>query len=69
MAEKTLEQQLQSALEEAELTLEQLHLAHEELEMYFFKSQDLKAELNRVKIYTKSLQVAEAKSQEAAGRI
>ena len=41
-----LEQQLQAAREEAELTLEQLHLVQEELEVYFLKAQDLEEQLN-----------------------
>ena len=40
-----LEQQLQAAREEAELTLEQLHLVQEELEVYFLKAQDLEGQL------------------------
>ena len=40
-----LEQQLQAAREEAELTLEQLHLVQEELEVYFLKAQDLEDQL------------------------
>ncbi len=40
-----LEQQLQAAREEAELTLEQLHLVQEELEVYFLKAQDLEEQL------------------------
>ena len=40
-----LEQQLQAAREESELTLEQLHLVQEELEVYFLKAQDLEDQL------------------------
>ena len=42
-----LEQQLQEAREEAELTLEQLHLVQEELEHYFLAHQEAKAKLQR----------------------
>ncbi len=44
-AQQALEQQLQAAREEAELTLEQLHLVQEELEVYFLKAQDLEEQL------------------------
>ena len=40
-----MEQQLQEAREEAELTLEQLHLVQEELEIYFLKVQELEKQL------------------------
>ena len=43
--QQPLEQQLQAAREEAELTLEQLHLFQQELELYFVRSQDLEAKL------------------------
>ena len=36
----SLEQQVQEAREEAELTLEQLHLVQEELEHYFLAHQE-----------------------------
>ena len=42
-----LEQQLQEAREEAELTLEQLHLVQEELEHYFLAHQEAQAKLQR----------------------
>jgi hypothetical protein len=42
-----LEQQLQQAREEAELTLEQLHLVQEELEHYFLAHQDAETQLQR----------------------
>lgn len=41
-----LEQQLQAARDEAELTLEQLHLVQEELEVYFLRCEDLQTQLN-----------------------
>ena len=44
-AQQALEYQLQAAREEAELTLEQLHLVQEELEVYFLKAQDLEETL------------------------
>ena len=43
--QQALDQQLQAAREEAELTLEQLHLVQEELEVYFLKAQDLEEQL------------------------
>lgn len=47
-----MEQQLQAAREEAELTLEQLHLVQEELEVYFLKAQDLEEQLDKAKAAT-----------------
>ena len=47
-----VEQQLQAAREEAELTLEQLHLVQEELEVYFLKAQDLEEQLDKAKAAT-----------------
>ena len=44
-----LNQQLQAAKEEAALTLEQLHLVQEELEVYFLKAQDLEKQLQQAK--------------------
>ena len=52
-----LEQQLKEARQEAELTLEQLHLVQEELEHYFLANQDAEAKLNR---YHQEQQRAEA---------
>ena len=58
MAESlTLEQQLQEAREEAELTLEQLHLVQEELEHFFLAHQEAEAKLQR---YQQEQQRAEA---------
>ena len=58
MAESlTLEQQLQEAREEAELTLEQLHLVQEELEHYFLAHEEAEAKLQR---YQQEQQRAEA---------
>ena len=58
MAESpSLEQQLQKAREEAELTLEQLHLVQEELEHYFLAHQEAEAKLQR---YQQEQQRAEA---------
>jgi hypothetical protein len=45
MAELDLEAQLREAREEAELTLEQLHLVQEELEVYFLRCEELEARL------------------------
>jgi len=45
MAEPDLESQLREAREEAELTLEQLHLVQEELEVYFLRCEELEARL------------------------
>ena len=45
MAEIDLEAQLREAREEAELTLEQLHLVQEELEVYFLRCEELEARL------------------------
>lgn len=42
-----LEQQLLEAREEAELTLEQLHLVQEELEHYFLSHEEAQAKLQR----------------------
>lgn len=53
----SLEQQLQEAREEAELTLEQLHLVQEELEHYFLAHQEAEAKLQR---YQQEQQRAEA---------
>ena len=53
----SLEQQLQEAREEAELTLEQLHLVQEELEHYFLAHQEADAKLQR---YQQEQQRAEA---------
>ena len=48
MAESpSLEQQVKDALDEVELTLEQLHLVQEELEYYFLAHQDAEAKLLR----------------------
>jgi len=48
MAEtSSLETQLQEARQEAELTLEQLHLVQEELEHYFLAHQEAEAKLAR----------------------
>ena len=52
-----LERQLKEARQEAELTLEQLHLVQEELEHYFLAKQDAEAKLNR---YYQEQQRAEA---------
>lgn len=52
-----LERQLKEARQEAELTLEQLHLVQEELEHYFLANQDAEAKLNR---YHQEQQRAEA---------
>lgn len=41
----TLERQVHEAREEAELTLEQLHLVQEELEVYFLRCEELEAQL------------------------
>jgi hypothetical protein len=41
----TLERQLQEAREEADLTLEQLHLVQEELEVYFLRCEELETQL------------------------
>jgi uncharacterized phage infection (PIP) family protein YhgE len=51
-----LEQQLQAAREEAELTLEQLHLVQEELEVYFLKAQDLEDQLKNANAASKKAQ-------------
>jgi len=53
----SLEQQVQEALEEAELTREQLHLVQEELEHYFLAHQEAEAKLQR---YQQEQQRAEA---------
>jgi len=53
----SLEQQVQEAREEAELTLEQLHLVQEELEHYFLAHQEVEAKLQR---YQQEQQRAEA---------
>jgi hypothetical protein len=53
----SLEQQLREAREEAELTLEQLHLVQEELEHYFLAHQEAEAKLQR---YQQEQQRAEA---------
>ncbi len=53
----SLEQQVQEAREEAELTLEQLHLVQEELEHYFLANQEAEAKLQR---YQQEQQRAEA---------
>lgn len=55
--EQSLEQQLREAREEAELTLEQLHLVQEELEHYFLANQEAEAKLQR---YQQEQQRAEA---------
>jgi len=55
--EQSLEQQLREAREEAELTLEQLHLVQEELEHYFLAHQEAEARLQR---YGQEQQRAEA---------
>ena len=52
-----LERQLKEARQEAELTLEHLHLVHKELEHYFLANQDAEAKLNR---YHQEQQRAEA---------
>ena len=52
-----LERQLKEARQEAELTLDQLHLVQEELEHYFLANQDAEAKLNR---YHQEQQRAEA---------
>jgi len=41
----TLQRQLQEAREEADLTLEQLHLVQEELEVYFLRCEELETQL------------------------
>ena len=56
-ANPELEAQLQQAREEAELTLEQLHLVQEELEHYFLSHQEAEAQLQR---YRQEQQRAEA---------
>ena len=43
----SLEQQLLEAREEAELTLQQLHLVQEELEHYFLSHEEAQAKLQR----------------------
>ena len=53
----SLEQQLQEAREEAELTLEQLYLVQEELEHHFLAHQEAEAKLQR---YQQEQQRAEA---------
>ena len=53
----SLEQQVQEAREEAELTLEQLHLVQEELEHYFLAHQEAESKLQR---YQQEQQRAEA---------
>ena len=53
----SLEQQVQEAREEAELTLEQLHLVQEELEHYFLAHQEAETKLQR---YQQEQQRAEA---------
>lgn len=53
----SLEQQVQEAREEADLTLEQLHLVQEELEHYFLAHQEAEAKLQR---YQQEQQRAEA---------
>jgi len=53
----SLEQQVQEAREEAELTLEQLHLVQQELEHYFQANQEAEAKLQR---YQQEQQRAEA---------
>ena len=65
MTEQTLEQQLQSAREEAELTLEQLHLVQEELEVYFLKAQDLETQLSQTKASCETLQTAKEGAKQA----
>jgi outer membrane protein TolC len=55
--EQSLEQQLRDAREEAELTLEQLHLVQEELEHYFLAHQEAESKLQR---YQQEQQRAEA---------
>lgn len=57
MADSDLQAQLQHAREEAELTLEQLHLVQEELEHYFLAHQEAEAKLQR---YRQEHQRAEA---------
>ena len=52
-----LEAQLREAREEAQLTLEQLHLVQEELEHYFLAHQEAEARLQR---YRQQQQRAEA---------
>ena len=52
-----LERQLKEARQEAELTLEQLHLVQEELEHYFLANQEAEAKLQR---YQQEQQRAEA---------
>jgi hypothetical protein len=54
---QSLEQQLREAREEAELTLEQLHLVQEELEHYFLAHQEAETKLQR---YQQEQQRAEA---------
>ena len=43
--QRALDQQQQAAREEAELTLEQLHLVQEKFEVYFFMAQDPEEQL------------------------
>jgi hypothetical protein len=73
-----LEQQLQAAREEAELTLEQLHLVQEELEVYFLRSEDLQTQLSEAQAQlskaqaggsTTSTEAAAALPLEAIGRL
>jgi hypothetical protein len=67
MAESpSLEQQLQEAREEAELTLEQLHLVQEELEHYFLAHQEAEAKLKR---YQQEQQRAEALMEALLARL
>jgi len=47
MADQDLREQLQSARQEAELTLEQLHRVQEELEHYFLAHQEAETLLQR----------------------
>ena len=66
MAERTLEQQLQSAREEAELTLEQLHLVQEELEVYFLKAKNLETELtSQAQASSETLQKSQKEAKQA----
>lgn len=51
-----LEQQLQTARADAELTLEQLHFVQEELEVYFLKSQDLEKQLQAITATSQQLE-------------
>ncbi len=64
--EQSLEQQLREAREEAELTLEQLHLVQEELEHYFLAYQESEARLQR---YQQEQQRAEALIQALLARL